>query len=135
MRKQTSHLTHALHTHPLWQPSRVTHNLHTKRMNAMTHCAPGQPNRGLIAFIALIATSFIAIPTPPHAAEDDKSMQISIASLIHSYPQVLMTVGTLAGRHRYFAQMSAKIFKRFLPGGVKPKIKCPKPKNSTTKKE
>ena len=53
----------------------------------------------------------------------------------HPYPQVLMTVGTLAGRHRYFAQMSAKIFKRFLPGGVKPKIKCPKPKQSPIKKE
>ena len=55
--------------------------------------------------------------------------------ILHAYTplKVLMTVGTLAGRHRYFAQMSAKIFKRFLPGRVKPKLKCPQQQKPTSK--
>lgn len=41
------------------------------------------------------------------------------------YACVLVTVGTLAGRHTYFANMARKIFGRFIPGqAFKEKIAC-----------
>ena len=41
------------------------------------------------------------------------------------YACVLLTVGTLAGRHTYFANMAKKILGRFVPiKGVRDKIAC-----------
>ena len=34
------------------------------------------------------------------------------------YASLLVTFGTLAGRHRYFASMATKIFGRFVPRAV-----------------
>ena len=48
------------------------------------------------------------------------------------YSVILITVGTLAGRHRYFSNMGLKILKRFVPGRVGEKLK-PKSCNNTTK--
>ena len=38
------------------------------------------------------------------------------------YATLLVTFGTLAGRHRYFAMMASKIFGRFLPSSVTKRI-------------
>eukprot|EP00746_Dinoflagellata_sp_MGD_P070946 gnl/MRDRNA2_/MRDRNA2_28969_c0_seq1.p1 gnl/MRDRNA2_/MRDRNA2_28969_c0~~gnl/MRDRNA2_/MRDRNA2_28969_c0_seq1.p1 ORF type:complete len:170 (+),score=25.84 gnl/MRDRNA2_/MRDRNA2_28969_c0_seq1:79-588(+) len=40
------------------------------------------------------------------------------------YACVLITVGTLSGRHTYFAKMGGKILGRFVPSSFKPKIQC-----------
>ena len=40
---------------------------------------------------------------------------LSILAVSPIYAAMLVTYGTLAGRHRYFASMSYKIFGRFLP--------------------
>ena len=41
------------------------------------------------------------------------------------YACILVTVGTLAGRHIYFANMGRKILSRFLPKSQASKIACP----------
>ena len=42
------------------------------------------------------------------------------------YACILMTVGTLAGRHVFFANMARKIMSRFVPKKLSSKITCPK---------
>jgi hypothetical protein len=50
---------------------------------------------------------------------------ISLILVSPIYACVLVTVGTLAGRHTYFANMARKIFGRFVPGqSIKEKIAC-----------
>lgn len=44
------------------------------------------------------------------------------------YACVLMGVGTIAGRHRYFASMSRRILGRFVPPALRTKLACPRPK-------
>jgi hypothetical protein len=46
----------------------------------------------------------------------------SIIAVSPIYATLLVTFGTLAGRHRYFAAMSNKIFGRFLPEVVRSRI-------------
>ena len=41
------------------------------------------------------------------------------------YASFLVTFGTIAGRHIFFANMARKIFGRFLPASLRPKIACP----------
>ena len=46
------------------------------------------------------------------------------------YATILMTLGTLSGRHSFFANMSLKIWRRFLPASVSKRIvpeSCTKP--------
>lgn len=43
---------------------------------------------------------------------------ISIVAVSPIYALLLVTFGTVAGRHRFFANMAQKIFGRFLPGAV-----------------
>jgi len=40
------------------------------------------------------------------------------------YSVVLITLGTLSGRHMYFATMGKKILGRFLPSSVRPHLQC-----------
>lgn len=51
-----------------------------------------------------------------------RALSILIVSPI--YACVLMLVGTLAGRHTYFANMGRKILGRFLPASLRQKIGC-----------
>jgi hypothetical protein len=44
------------------------------------------------------------------------------------YACVLVTVGTLAGRHVFFANMARKIVSRFMPSKFSTKLGCPKTK-------
>jgi len=50
---------------------------------------------------------------------------ISFFAITPIYSCILITLGTLAGRHRYFALMSKKLIGRFLPSTYKEKIVCP----------
>ena len=56
---------------------------------------------------------------------------LSILIVSPIYATVLMTLGTLSGRHNYFAKMGMKILGRFFPGKVLSKAKC----NPAQKKE
>lgn len=50
---------------------------------------------------------------------------ISVVLVSPIYACVLVTVGTIAGRHTYFANMARKIFGRFIPGqALKEKVAC-----------
>eukprot|EP00408_Alexandrium_pacificum_P012852 CAMPEP_0171235236 /NCGR_PEP_ID=MMETSP0790-20130122/41842_1 /TAXON_ID=2925 /ORGANISM="Alexandrium catenella, Strain OF101" /LENGTH=178 /DNA_ID=CAMNT_0011701541 /DNA_START=51 /DNA_END=588 /DNA_ORIENTATION=- len=40
------------------------------------------------------------------------------------YAAVLITFGTLSGRHLFFAKMGQKILGRFLPPSLRPKLQC-----------
>ena len=46
-------------------------------------------------------------------------------SCVSVYACVLLTVGTVAGRHTFFSMMATKIFGRFLPSSVSKYIACP----------
>lgn len=50
---------------------------------------------------------------------------ISILSVTPIYATILFTVGTLSGRHAYFAGQWRKILGRFVPGSALNKIVCP----------
>ena len=47
---------------------------------------------------------------------------LSVVLVSPIYASFLVTFGTLAGRHRYFAMMANKIFGRFLPKAVMSRI-------------
>lgn len=47
------------------------------------------------------------------------------------YACILVTVGTLAGRHVYFANMGRKIISRFLPKSQSSKLGCPSAPNQS----
>ena len=49
----------------------------------------------------------------------------SILAVSPVYACVLLTVGTVAGRHTFFSMMATKIFGRFLPSSVSKYIACP----------
>lgn len=53
---------------------------------------------------------------------------ILITSPIYSI--IVFSIGTLAGRHIFFANMATKVISRFLPNQVKQKIICPVAINS-----
>eukprot|EP00933_Yihiella_yeosuensis_P035477 TRINITY_DN29027_c0_g1_i1.p1 TRINITY_DN29027_c0_g1~~TRINITY_DN29027_c0_g1_i1.p1 ORF type:complete len:157 (-),score=23.90 TRINITY_DN29027_c0_g1_i1:65-535(-) len=48
------------------------------------------------------------------------------------YATVLITLGTLSGRHAYFAKMGGKIIGRFLPGSLSKHLKCAPAKAKST---
>ena len=50
---------------------------------------------------------------------------MSLLFISPCYAIMLMLVGTIGGRHLYFAKMSAKILRRFLPNSKKDLIYCP----------
>ena len=50
---------------------------------------------------------------------------ISFFMVTPIYCCILLTVGTLSGRHQYFASMVKKILGRFVPSKSKDKIACP----------
>ena len=56
---------------------------------------------------------------------------ISFFSVTPIYSLILLTLGTLAGRHAYFAAMTFKIWNRFLPKSVSNKL-VPKACNTAT---
>ena len=47
---------------------------------------------------------------------------ISLIAVSPIYATMLVTFGTVAGRHRFFAAMASKIFARFLPSAVTTRI-------------
>jgi hypothetical protein len=47
------------------------------------------------------------------------------------YACVLLSVGTLAGRHRYFANQARKIFIRFVPKSAQSRVICAQAKGRT----
>ena len=49
---------------------------------------------------------------------------ISILAVSPIYASFLVTFGTIAGRHVFFANMARKIFGRFLPSSLRPKVGC-----------
>eukprot|EP00747_Dinoflagellata_sp_TGD_P023187 gnl/TRDRNA2_/TRDRNA2_129620_c0_seq1.p1 gnl/TRDRNA2_/TRDRNA2_129620_c0~~gnl/TRDRNA2_/TRDRNA2_129620_c0_seq1.p1 ORF type:complete len:211 (+),score=15.36 gnl/TRDRNA2_/TRDRNA2_129620_c0_seq1:71-634(+) len=49
---------------------------------------------------------------------------LSILLVSPVYACILVTVGTLAGRHTYFAGMAKKIFGRFVPASFRSQIAC-----------
>uniref|UniRef100_A0A7S2D5C5 DUF6787 domain-containing protein n=1 Tax=Florenciella parvula TaxID=236787 RepID=A0A7S2D5C5_9STRA len=49
----------------------------------------------------------------------------SILAVSPVYACVLLTVGTVAGRHTFFSMMATNIFGRFLPSSVSKYIACP----------
>ena len=57
--------------------------------------------------------------------EGPNSYRVSSLVLISPiYSMILITLGTLAGRHRFFATMGVKIMGRFLPASWKQRILC-----------
>jgi hypothetical protein len=50
---------------------------------------------------------------------------ISILSVTPIYATILFTIGTLSGRHAYFAAQWRKILGRFVPGAAINKMVCP----------
>jgi hypothetical protein len=56
---------------------------------------------------------------------------VSILTVSPVYAGMLLTLGTLAGRHTFFANMSRKTINRFLPGKLKERSFCPRAKNAT----
>ena len=57
---------------------------------------------------------------------------LSILIISPIYATILMTLGTLAGRHNFFAKMGIKIYSRFLPSSVSSKLIC---KDASTKQQ
>jgi len=49
---------------------------------------------------------------------------LSILIISPIYACTLLVIGTLAGRHAYFANMSLKILRRFIPKSLTGKIMC-----------
>ena len=49
---------------------------------------------------------------------------LSIVLVSPMYAITLFVIGTLAGRHNFFAKMSFKILNRFLPNKVLDKMRC-----------
>ncbi len=50
---------------------------------------------------------------------------ISFLAVSPIYACFLITFGTLAGRHTFFAMMATKIFGRFLPKALSSRLGCP----------
>lgn len=50
---------------------------------------------------------------------------LSIVLVSPIYACILVTVGTLSGRHSYFANMARKIIGRFMPASFLRKVTCP----------
>jgi len=57
----------------------------------------------------------------------------SIVLISPIYSMLLITLGTLAGRHRFFATMGVKIMGRMLPSSLKKRLLCEPAKASVTK--
>jgi len=49
----------------------------------------------------------------------------SLVMISPVYACILITLGTLSGRHLYFANMGRKILGRFVPRGMRERIVCP----------
>jgi hypothetical protein len=54
----------------------------------------------------------------------------SILLISPIYSMILISIGTIAGRHRFFATMGVKILGRMLPDKLKKKILCEQAKKS-----
>ena len=50
---------------------------------------------------------------------------ISLVAVSPIYAVLLLTFGTLSGRHTFFAMMASKIYGRFLPAAVSKRLACP----------
>ena len=50
---------------------------------------------------------------------------LSLLAVSPIYSCVLITLGTLSGRHRFFATMASKMLGRFVPKTMKSSIVCP----------
>ena len=50
---------------------------------------------------------------------------LSIVLVSPIYACILVTIGTLSGRHSYFANMARKIIGRFIPSSILRKFTCP----------
>ena len=50
---------------------------------------------------------------------------LSIVLVSPIYACLLVTLGTLSGRHSFFANMARKILGRFVPGSLLNKVSCP----------
>ena len=50
---------------------------------------------------------------------------LSVLLISPAYAALLITIGTLAGRHNFFAKMAMHTLGRFLPKKVSSKILCP----------
>jgi len=58
-------------------------------------------------------------------AEGPWSYRILSLTLVSPiYAMILITLGTISGRHNFFASMGIKILKRFVPSAALPKIMC-----------
>lgn len=58
-------------------------------------------------------------------AEGPNSYRVmSILCVSPFYAAILLVIGTLSGRHNYFAKMSMKIFGRFIPKSVVHRVLC-----------
>ncbi len=58
----------------------------------------------------------------------------SVVIISPIYACILVTIGTLAGRHIFFANMGRKIISRFMPKSASEKIGCPSSKNLPNQK-
>jgi len=69
--------------------------------------------------------SFIpnAPPPPPRAQGPNSYRAASVLIVSPCYACTLVTMGTLAGRHRFFANMCSRILGRFVPFAGR--ILCP----------
>mmetsp|Transcript_71949 Transcript_71949/g.105407 ORF Transcript_71949/g.105407 Transcript_71949/m.105407 type:complete len:93 (-) Transcript_71949:165-443(-) len=63
-------------------------------------------------------------PTGSLAEGPNTYRAASLLLLSPVYASVLVCVGTLSGRHVYFAKMTHKIWSRFLPGALKHRLLC-----------
>ena len=50
---------------------------------------------------------------------------MSVLCISPVYAVVLLSLGTVAGRHVFFSKMAAKILRRFLPPSARPLVRCP----------
>ncbi len=58
----------------------------------------------------------------------------SVVIISPIYACILVTIGTLAGRHIFFANMGRKIISRFMPKSASEKLGCPSAKNIPNQK-
>ena len=77
------------------------------------------------------ASMYIVRPVLPHLGlkgsfkEGPWSYRIGSLLLVSPfYTLILLTTGSLAGRHKYFAAMARKMWGRFLPKPVAQKVAC-----------
>ena len=84
--------------------------------------------RAAARLATLTATAAGSVRLTANAVTVDGKSLLGITSLLAGspiYATFLVTFGTIAGRHIFFANMARKIFGRFVPASLRPKIACP----------